>query len=307
MEENKVQPNDKNIKVLRTYTSDMADAIRTNEVSMIKIVLAEKNKREQELIYKKAEGTTFSKIFLLIGGIILIAAAIFGSYFLFQKKEKEVPIPIPVPTPVVDNVDTFISYDLKSNIDVTGINTPTAFVDLINKEKLTAQGQIKTLFLEKKVDGIMGNLSSKDFFTMIQSTAPSTLIRSLSSNFLLGKYLDSSLISENKDSIFIIFQTNNYDQTYASMLDWEKTMLNDLKSIFDIKLPIPNGKDAIVPEKLWRDVIIDNRDARVIYGDNGEGILYYVFVNKNNLLIASNIETIKEIVERLIIKNTQPL
>ena len=43
----------KNLNVLRTYTSDMADMVRTNEASVIKIALAEKNKREQEELIKK--------------------------------------------------------------------------------------------------------------------------------------------------------------------------------------------------------------------------------------------------------------
>ena len=48
MDENKPQQNDTDIKVLRTYTSDMADVVRTNEMSVIKIALAEKEKREKE-------------------------------------------------------------------------------------------------------------------------------------------------------------------------------------------------------------------------------------------------------------------
>ncbi len=76
-------------KALRTYTSDMADAIRQNEVSVIKIALAEKEKREQENIYKQAEGTKTSKIFFVIGGIILISVGLVGSYYLFQKNGGE--------------------------------------------------------------------------------------------------------------------------------------------------------------------------------------------------------------------------
>ena len=46
MEEKEKKPNyNRDSKVLRTYTSDMADAVRTNEVSVIKIALAEKEKR----------------------------------------------------------------------------------------------------------------------------------------------------------------------------------------------------------------------------------------------------------------------
>jgi len=62
MEEKEKKPNyNRDSKVLRTYTSDMADAIRTDEVSVIKIALAEKEKRDREAMYQKAEGTKTSK------------------------------------------------------------------------------------------------------------------------------------------------------------------------------------------------------------------------------------------------------
>jgi len=301
MDENKKQLNDKNIKVLRTYTSDMADAIRTNEISVIKIALAEKEKREQEAVYKKAEGTTFSKIFLVIGGIILIVGAMVGSYFLFKKKKE---IMLPQPQTNNTNVETFISYEKKSDIDVTNVNDAIELNKLIKQNSTILQDQLTTIFLKKKIDGVEQIIISKDFFNLIDSTAPGALIRSLSDNFLIGKYLSPKIDPTKEQSqLFLVFQTNNYGQTYASMLDWEKTMLNDLKNLFEIDLPIQNGSDAIVIEKKWKDIIINNRDIRVVYGDNGEGILYYVFINNKNLVIATNLETINEVIERLIIKN----
>jgi len=112
-------------KVLRTYTSDMDEAIRENEVSVIKIALAEKEKREQADIYKKAAGTNLSKILLVIGGLILISAGVVGSYFLFQKKEV-------VPQATVNNFKTFINYDSYLNIDATNVADAK---ELLNKIK----------------------------------------------------------------------------------------------------------------------------------------------------------------------------
>jgi len=297
MDENTPQPNEKDIKVLRTYTSDMADVIRDNEMSVIKIAMAEKEKREQDDIYKKAEGSNFSKIFLVIGGIIFIVAAIVGSYFLLKNKKE-------IPQTVISNTETFISYDSKSDIDVTNIVDMSDLLGLIKKEQQKDSKLINAVFLNQKTNNVSESLNSKDFLSLIKTTAPDALLRSLSDKYLLGKYSNPNAAdSRDRSATFLIFETNNYSQAYASMLDWEKTMLKDLFTLFDIK--ISSSNDPIF-EKQWKDIVINNKDARVLYGENGEGILYYVFVNKNDFVITDNIEALKEVVARLITKNAQP-
>lgn len=300
MDKNKSQLNDKDIKVLRTYTSDMADAVRTNEVSVIKIALAEKEKREQEEIYKEAEGSNTSKTFLIIGGIILIVVAIIGSYILIQKKKAS-----EIPAPIITNIDTFISYDSSLKIDVTNINDVNDLMETIKKDSLVDTGLIKALFLTKKIDGLTGDLTVKNFLSLINASAPGALTRSLSNKYLLGKYFNKNILNGNNESaIFLVFQTSDYNQAYASMLDWEKTMLKDLFTLFSINI---SNSNSPLFEEPWKDIIINNKDVRVLYGENGEGLLYYVFVNKNNFVITNNIEALKEVISRLIIKNTKPL
>lgn len=302
MDENEKQLNDKDIKVLRTYTSDMADAIRTNEVSVIKIALAEKEKREQEEIYKDAAGSKTSKVFLVIGGIIFIIAAIIGVYLLYQnKKTQDANKPL-----VMTNIDTFLSYDSKSYIDTTNVVSINDLLGVMNQGSIgNTQGLINALFLTKMVNNIPELITSKNFLSLIQSTAPESLTRSLTDKFLLGKYLNPSAVSERaKSGTFLILQTTDYALAYASMINWENTMLRDLFVLFKIKV---TGTEDPLFEKQWRDIIINNRDARVLYGEDGTGILYYGFINKNDLVITDNVEALKEVTGRLIIKNTQPL
>ncbi|HLP86944.1 MAG TPA: hypothetical protein VK153_03680 [Candidatus Paceibacterota bacterium] len=299
MDENKTQPTNKKLEVLRTYTSDMAEAVRTNEMSVIKIALAEKEKREQEDLYKKAEGTKFSKALFIIGGIILISFAVYGSYFLIeQKKVKEDT------KTTIDNVETFISYDSKSYIDTTSIGSAVDLMSLIKKEGVPNAGLVKALFLTKRTETSSSLLTANDLLSLIESTAPGTLTRFLSDKFLLGEYTSGNVIDANenfKSGTFLIFQTTDYNQAYASMLVWEKTMLKDMKVLFNIEIP---ETDPGAVERQWKDLVISNKDARVIYDINGKGLLYYVFVNKNNFVIANNMETLKEVIARILIKNT---
>lgn len=300
MDKNEEQVNNKDIKVLRTYTSDMAEAIRDNEVSVIKIALAEKEKREQEEALKNAEGSNTSKVFLAIGGIILIAAAVAGSYYLIQmRKEKETP------KPIINNVETFLSYDSGSYIDITKTENILDLLTLVNQNKEKYSGLINAIFLTKTEVETPKIINSIDFLSLINSSVPGALTRSLSGDYLLGKYLNPNAVNEkNKSATFLIFETNNYNQAYVSMLDWEKTILKDLFILFNINIP---ESDNSFFEKTWKDLIVNNKDARVLYGENGEGVLYYVFVNKNILVISDNTEALKEIITRLLIKNSKPI
>lgn len=296
MDENEKQINKKDVKVLRTYTSDMVEAIRTNEGSVIKIALAEKEKRERETENKEAEGSNILKISLAIGSIILIAGAIWGSIYLLQKKKEK-----DTPTPIVNNVETFISYDSMAKIDVTRATNILNLTAILNNDQPQDSGLVRALFLTTKNNNIVDNLSAKSFLYLINTTAPSALVRSLSDKFLLGKYTNDRAINENdKKALFLIFQTTDYTQTYASMLEWEKTMLKDLFILLKIKITDPKSP---LFEQPWKDIVINNKDARVLYGENGEGILYYTFVNKNDFVVTSSLEALKEIIDRITIKN----
>jgi hypothetical protein len=296
MDEDKIQQNKKDVKVLRTYTSDMADAIRENEVSVIKIAMAEKEKRDMEAEYKKAKGTNFSKILLLIGGVVLIIVAIFVASYIIQKKKV-------VPIPPASKIETFLPYDSESDIDVTKATNINNLSGIIKNGEETKPGMIEAFFLMKKVDDVSLTFTSKDFLSLIQTTMPGALIRSLTDKYLLGKYSNGNAVNVNdKSAMFLIFETTDYNQTYASMLEWEGTMLSDLFILFNI--PKPNNS---LIGKPWNDIVVSNQDARVLYGENGEGILYYAFVNKNNFIITSSQEALKEVITRILIKNDKVL
>ncbi len=299
MEEKEKKPNyNRDSKVLRTYTSDMADAIRTDEVSVIKIALAEKEKRDQEAMYQKAEGTKTSKILLMIGGVVLIVGAIIGSYLLIQKKkDKDTPMPTP------EAMKTFISYNASSDIDVTDASTSVELMDAIKKQERPTGGLVKVFFLTQKVNNLSESITSKRFISILKTSIPGPLIRSLADKFLLGRYSNQSSPNErDKSAMFLILETNDYNQAYISMLEWEETMLRDLFVLFNIT---NSEGDNSIFEKPWRDTIVNNKDARVLYDDEGQAILYYVFMNKSTFVIANNQEALKEIIARLIIKNSQ--
>jgi hypothetical protein len=297
MEEQKPQRNiQEGLKTIHTYSSDMADAVRSNEASVIKIALAEQKRNEMEAVYVKQEGTKTSKFFLFLGGIILIALAIGGSYFLLQEKNAS-----NAPVQVIANLETLISYDDQAFVDVTTATNIGNLADAMSADigKAGKQGTIKALFLTTAANGTATILPLEKFLSILHASAPGSLTRSLEDTYMVGVYQ-----GVDAPHLFLLFQTKDYNQAYAGMLAWEKTLLDDLFGLFKIDV---SGDRSELFEKPWKDIVIENKDARMLYDKDGAEVLYYLFINKNHFLITDNQDAIKEISNRVLAKNIRPL
>ncbi len=295
--------NGNNLKTVKTYMSDMADTVRQNEISVIKVALAEQNKHEREDLYRKIEGTPKTKFFWALGGIIIIACAIYGTYYLInQKKIKDTPAPI-------IREESIISYDSSKKIVLKEGSDLSKIISDLKKDIITSSsGNIDYIKIYQQSGETEEIITTKTLFEKLKLSAPASLVRSLSDSYMIGMYTKSvSNIPDdpnNKSKLFIIFQSDDYEYSYAGMLDWEKTMVIDMLPIFNLE----TGESNItLSEKKWNDIIVNNKDARVSLNENNKPILYYLFIDKNNLIITESTDVIKEIYSRLIIKNMKPL
>jgi len=301
MDEYKPQGNiNENIKTIHTYSSDMADAVRTNETSIIKIALAEQEKKEREALYKKAEGSSGSKILLVVGSIVLITLAVGGVYYL-MKRNAATNAPVKTTT---TNIEALISYDDQVFLDMSNATSPIDISSIIQNElkKGGKSGNIKALFLTHIANAKPELLQLTKFFSLLKVTAPPMLIRSLSDEYLVGSYQPTD--GAGQGHLFLLFKTKDYNQSYAGLLGWEKTMLDDLFNLFNIDV---SGDASSLLSKPWKDVVINNVDARAIYDDGGKALLYYLFINKDNFLITDNQDAIREVSSRLLAKKIKPL
>jgi len=290
---------DSGIPTIETYMSDMADAVRNQEASVVKIAAEEQKRRERGGYYKNGpQKKSNLKPWFTIGGIILILGAIFIFYSLSQKKKSANE---PVEVVAIDN--SLISYDSKVNLDATNITTKDGLTNLVNKslDQKSAPQSIKEINLTKQDGDTVSNLSLNDIFSILKTAAPGSLLRSFGENYMLGIYTPPN--QDESNNLFIIMKTKDYDLAYAGMLSWEKTMVSDLFSLFHID--ISHNSDLL--KKPFSDIIIKNQDARVLDNNTGEGILYYIFPNKDTMIISNNQQAINEIVTRLLIKETKPI
>lgn len=301
-EENLKQNNNENIsapKMLHTYMSDMANVVRENEVSVIKVALEEQKKREREEEFVKIEGTPKKKIFWAFGGLIILLGAFVLSYFVIQKNPKK-----DIPNEIITTKESLIHSENKIEIDATTAINKIDISNILGKEVSVKNESesIKEIFLNKKNNELTNVISIENLFTLINTNTPGQLIRSFSEEYMIGSY--TPLSAYDRNHLFLIIKINDYDQAYAGMLEWEKTMLDDLYSVFQINISNLN-KDIF--EKPFKDIIVKNKDTRILYTDEGADVLLYLFPDKNTLIITDNQEAVKEIITRLLAKQSKPL
>ena len=307
MDENLNQNNKNNgIPNIKTYSSDMADVIRQKEMSVIKIAMAEKEKREQEKLDEEnnvSQGnSSLGKFFLIFGGIVLVAGALGGLYYLNQKKiNPEVPV-------VTENeILAIISYDEKSSINIPNKNNITDITNIIKteKEKIGKSKSVRAVFLTETINNKEELLPLVNILSLTGVETPSPIKRSLSGEYMLGVFTPvikvenintENLGVENKTtpSLFLILKVTDYNISYAGMLEWEQTMQNDFKNLFTL-----SSQEGVPVNNLFKDILINNKDVRVMYNQKEEGVLYYLFADKNTLVITDNEDTIKEVTARL--------
>ena len=293
MDENNNQLNTKNnLKTVRTYLSDMADAVRENDISAIKIALAEQNRNERENVYREIEGTPMKKFWWFLGGIIILGVAVFGIYYFMNKKVQN-----NIPETLVKE-ETLISYDADTSID--SYKNLSEKIIAIKNETTGSKGSVKFISISSAnlVTKLPEKISTKELFSFLGFNPPLSFVRALSDSYMVGTYTDE------RSHLFMIFQVNDYDYAYAGMLEWEKTLVNDALSLFGLDT---NESKLQLSERKWSDIIINNKDVRVVMNENNKPMLYYLFNNKNSLIITDNENAIKEIISRLIIKNIKPL
>lgn len=272
------------LKTLRTYQGDMADALREQQGSVIKIAMAEQKKKDEEqVILSPTSRKNIGFIFLSVIALLL-GASIFV-YLHFFKKEEVI---------IVDRAPTISSLVFAEHteaIPTEDLLTRKQFGEKIaNHVSATVREPgLTNLVLTVPTDTGTRLLTTEEILTKLESSAPTAFIRSLASEFMLGIHTSSTNAHP-----FLIFTGDSYEAALAGMLAWETMLFDATYSLFAVPI---EGTELF--EKDFQDIIIDNRDGRVLRKVTGEPVLMYVFLNTETIIITDNIATVREIIDRL--------
>lgn len=327
------------IKNLRTYEEDIKDALGDGNVTTTDIVMAEQKRRitteakikESKLFEEAAPARPkhiplimAGLVFLVIGGGALYYGFTYGIPFIQKTSGPVSVVPISATNPV--NPDAIIPVSIANNTfrDVIGEMRAT-----IKKSSVANRDSIVTFSLtkdvESTVDGVTTQrqeiLTTADFFTVLEANTPEPLVRSFEPNFIVG------LHQKDVPEPFILLQTNDFEQSFAGMLGWEPRMVDDVRDIFfrnlgssqsflgDTTQQAPTAVTATSTDTTTNvvtvqttasynktkfvDLVLVNKDVRAIQDFTGKTLFFYTFIDKKNLLITTNTQTLELIIRQL--------
>jgi hypothetical protein len=282
-EKKKIEPS---IKPLRTYATDMADVVQDGQASVVRVAMAEAQKREANK--ENVSPQSGRNIRFIILGILLLCIGAGIVLYVFYKKTA----PLQTTAPQT-STSSLIFSDKTQIIDITDKNRDQIVKDIqyeIDNRELRL-GDIAYLYFTEKngVDYI--TIPFTDWLSRIGATPPEGLARNFGAPFMFGMYSSAGNVP------FLLVKTTTYNNGYAGMLAWEGKLLDDLYQMFGI---VTTGDNAVLFEKGFEDKIIENKDARVLYAPNGDVVLLYVFIDDTTVLIAKDRLTVKEVLSRFV-------
>ncbi len=280
---------------IRTFQSDVEEIIKSGEGSLAKIAIAENQKRVQGNYVPNEPETPPRGRLMLVGSLVLILLGLgtVSALYFFKKNPEQGNV-----NPVLQ-AQPLIATDLIKKINVSGLEREAIIKTLSSeiKNNTASLSSVVGLQLTEGTGNATTQIETEVFLKKLDSRAPSELVRSLSETFMFGIHV------LNVNQPFLILKTSYYQNAFAGMLSWEATLKEDLGAIFSLptKSAVASTSDQILaPASQFEDMVVKNRDTRVIRDTSGKVIFLYSFPNKNTIIVTTNSDTLEKISARLL-------
>lgn len=271
------------IKAIRTYQSDVAENVKGQKTSLVRMVIAESERKKK--LAEIESPTSKLNLFLIAASVILLLGGTLTAVYVFNRSREAKT------TALTGVAPALIFAEKDKHLSVTGLKTER-LAAAVGEEVATANNKLDTIeniSFSETVSGVETPLTTERFFFFLDSRMPPALIRSLDKSFMLGFH------TFNGNQPFLILRTTFYENTFAGMLGWEEYMTRDLFPLFNIREDPSSG----VFGRPFEDRTVKNRDARVLKDDSGRVILFYTFKDKQTLIITTSPDTLEEVTRRL--------
>jgi hypothetical protein len=288
----------RDLKSLRTFQSDLAEAMRGEGQSIVRNVLSEHGKEieKEEVvsrIKKKHNMFVYVGIMFVVFGLVALA---FGGGYLYSFLA---PFGGGSSARTL-NIPEFFSVEDAREIDTTGLD----------EDALRAYAGSVVFGMEKMIDSFvqlyaveweqpeLGEkkepvarlLSTEEWLARIGAKAPARLVRALDAAYMFGVHIWNG----NQGFLVFIVRDGMFDDAFSSMLEWEEDMAARLIPLFG------TTPDVFVLNADWSDTVIKNRDVRVLKNASDEIVLLYTFYDRKTLIVSTGQDTMEEIINRII-------
>ena len=291
------------LDVVRTYSSDMADALKKEQASVVSIAAREqaaqdeaKEKKREQIKENKKQGipeeppvlaervalTTRHKF--IIAGIALVVVSIGASIFTYFNSRNTAVPPTGntlVNAPIKSNLHIpLVSVNESREYDATG-KTGTHMLDAIDalKAETHPAGTLIELIPFRTTEDGKKIIPATSLLRELGLYVPEPLAQVLIPDMLIGVFFGT------QPTPVIIIRGASRERLFPGLLAWEPTLATQANLFFK----------TISKEIGWADTLITNRDTRTQQGDGG---LIYTFLDEQTVVLAPDKATISAIIGR---------
>lgn len=270
---------------IKTYRDYAAEELKKGGGTLTKMIVQERDREREQKRHspkntKNILVTALAILFVLAGAGVVVL-----SFFLVSQKQDE----ITEKNSFVVNAQPLIISDFRKEIyiDDPTLAKLTRAVDAEVESTTIPVGSIKHVYFVQDGEDVPKELvTAGGLLRDLNTQAPSALLRTFDADFMYGFY------SSTEVSPFLLFKVGSFNTAYAGMLEWERTIIQDVDNLFTQDLSDTN-------RSVFEDIVLYNTDVRVLLDEQGEVIFGYGFLqDKTSLVIFDNRLTLREVITR---------
>lgn len=266
------------LKQIRTFQGDVAEALGRQNESLVSI---QQQERARQPLEADSESNFDNKkrdfLFLVIGSAFFIIIGSLGAWLGWREYQKKIEPPI---TTIPDS--RFITVSSETELGLATMTREEFASTFSEKTREVPANTILHIIPAPEI-------STKQFFTILETQIPNALMRAFDKLFMIGS------IGNNP---FLIVKLASFENAFPGMLSWEKTMSEDLIAFF----PDNNGLKTVTQTQTFSDIVVKNKDVRLLSAGEGtstQPILMYSFFDNSMLIITDNLEALQTLIDRL--------
>lgn len=294
---------DDSIRPIRTFRDDIARVLQKKKTTLVDAVVAEEDRaariKQAETPSVEVKRSMLSYVFVFVSALLVTGGlSAYGIYYFFG--------PTDITRVDVSDVHSFVFVEEQKEFELFDDESKRDVFRRITVEKesaLLSLGSIEQLYFTRSIyDEKLAStrkmlVSSAEFIAKSEFRIESSFIRDLSPEMTFGYH------AFDGTQPFLIFKTAFYENAFAAMLDWEPRMNEDLAPLFgDIVMEtymVGSSTRTRPANMTFEDVLIKNKEVRMLYDKNGKELLLYGFPTPDIIIITTNQYTFTEIVTRL--------
>ncbi len=271
---------------VQTYVSDMTKALEGNKEGLIQKIIHEQERAEAE---KKLSPESKKSRFFIIGGILLLilSLAALASFTAFQKKTETVEV-APQFKPLIFTDKTFFQ-------EVAGFSKESIIESILAEVRNTKvkAGGVEGIYLTENKQAI----GLRRFIALTKSKFVPSEAPFVEDGFLLG-IVNQGMTADNQANggLFILLKARSFEDIFPSMRAWENKMLFDIGGFFSIDTA---GERNYLLTKNFEEGIIGNKNSRILYDNEHNIVLMYIFADDHSVIIANSEAVAGEVMLRL--------